>query len=145
MSLVICPYLSIILTRKNREVFNTEVVLRYHLESNVHFGVEKTCPKCFKGFPGVDSEWVEDMRFKKSHCTKPPIVRLASHLTSNSEDCAIKRTKRFGHVFHLLTGGYLGVVYDDHMRVSFKVVEEPSPELPLGDDYDDLDRGFRNW
>ena len=117
--------------------------MEIHLLSNMHFGVDYQCPKCFHRFD--DDYWHPDSKKRVLHIKKHPLVRLAAHLTSNSVDCAIKRTKRFGHIFHMLTGGYLGVVYDERERAGFRVIEEPSPELPIGDDYDELDRGFRNW
>ncbi|KAL9100675.1 MAG: hypothetical protein Q9163_003982 [Psora crenata] len=97
-----------------------------HLQSGYHYGTDNQCVKCLK-------------KFQEVH-------QLIAHMESDSIRCGIKWTHRYGHIIHILSGGFLGVVRDENDRPYIKEVDEPEPAAPvLADDDDYRDPYYTSW
>ena len=46
-----------------------------------------------------------------------------------SVKCYVKQSQRFGHIVHILSGGFLGVERDEENRPFFTQVDEPSADV----------------
>ena len=68
-------------------------------------------------------------------------MALIAHMESSSERCRIKDTQDFGHVLHVVSGGYLGVTgrhQDGSIKIEAPVVDkEERHKLPVDVDDDD--------
>ncbi|KAL9128486.1 MAG: hypothetical protein Q9217_002836 [Psora testacea] len=100
--------------------------LKEHLQSGYHYGTDNQCVKCLKKFEKVD--------------------RLIAHMESDSIRCGIKWTRRYGHIIHILSGGFLGVARDEYGRPHLKEVENPDPAAPISVEEDDFcDPCYASW
>ena len=108
----------------HREAFNQLDHLRLHLASGFHQGTDHRCLKCLKIF-------------------KSPAA-LTAHMESNSERCKIRDSNAYGHVLHVVSGGFLRVTgrhADGSIKVEAPTMEEieeqNSQTLPphLDEDY----------
>ena len=99
--------------------------LKDHLQSGYHYGTDNQCVKCLKKFDKV--------------------YQLVAHMESDSIRCGVKYTRRYGHMIHILSGGFLGVLRDEEDRPYLKEVVEPNPEAPVVDEDDYRDPYYTGW
>ena len=95
-----------------RQAFNNLAYLRDHLASGCHQGTDNRCLKCLKVF-------------------KSPIA-LTAHMESNSERCKIRDTQAYGHVLHMVSGGFLKVTGrhgDGSIKVEAPTMEEIEEQM----------------
>ena len=96
----------------HREAFNQLEHLRLHLASGFHQGTDHRCLKCLKIF-------------------KSPAA-LTAHMESNSERCKIRDTNAYGHVLHVVSGGFLKVTgrhADGSIKVEAPTMEEIEEQI----------------
>ena len=96
--------------------------LKYHLSSGYHQGTDHRCLKCLKIF-------------------KSPMALIA-HMESDSERCRMKDTDGFGHVLHVVSGGFLGVTgrhEDGSIKIQAQVVEKEERHILRLEESDDGD------
>ena len=83
-----------------------------HLASGVHQGTDHRCLKCLKVF-------------------KSPAA-LTAHMESSSERCKIRESCSYGHVLHVVTGGFLKVIgrhADGSIKVEAPTMEELEEQM----------------
>ena len=96
----------------HREAFNQLDHLRLHLGSGFHQGTDHRCLKCLKIF-------------------KSPAA-LTAHMESSSERCKIRETQAYGHVLHVVSGGFLKVTgrhADGSIKVEAPTMEEIEEQI----------------
>ncbi len=92
--------------------------MKMHLSSGVHHGTDHRCIKCLKLFGSTTA--------------------LIAHMESGSERCGIRDTKRFGHVIHIISGGFLGMEGRDER--DFPVIKPVDKPDGINNTLSDLDR-----
>lgn len=96
----------------HREAFNELEHLKLHLASGFHQGTTHRCLKCLKVF-------------------KSPAA-LTAHMESNSERCKIRNSNAYGHVLHVVSGGFLKVTgrhADGSIKVEAPTMEEIEEQM----------------
>ncbi|KAG8530245.1 uncharacterized protein KY384_004745 [Bacidia gigantensis] len=122
-----------------KATYKRRIGLLNHLVSGYHWGTDYACVACSKRFdidknqPIIDGV-VMSLRdfyhdgispaFKKN----PPLVRLITHM-EKSDSCGIKKSEKYGHIVHILTGGFLGILRDEENRPYFVQVDEPTADV----------------
>lgn len=95
-----------------RQAFDELGNLKTHLASGFHQGTDDRCLKCLKVF-------------------KSPAA-LTAHMESNSERCKIRETSAYGHVLHVVSGGFLKVTgrhADGSLKVEAPTMEELEEQM----------------
>ncbi|CAF9918710.1 MAG: hypothetical protein ALECFALPRED_000791 [Alectoria fallacina] len=101
-----CPF------SKCPETYNDLNQLKMHLASGFHQGTDHRCLKCLKVF-------------------KSPAA-LTAHMESSSERCKIRETNAYGHVLHVVSGGFLKVTgrhADGSLKVEAPTMEEIEEQM----------------
>ena len=94
------------------QVYDRLDLLRSHLASGIHQGTDHRCMKCLKVF-------------------KSPAA-LTAHMESNSERCKIRDTNAYGHILHVVSGGFLKVTgrhADGSLKVEAPTMEEMEEQM----------------
>ena len=94
------------------DVFNRHDLLILHLTSGIHQGTDHRCMKCLKIF-------------------KSPAA-LTAHMESSSERCKIRETNAYGHILHVVSGGFLKVTgrhADGSLKVEAPTMEEMEEQM----------------
>ena len=96
----------------SHETYNDLNMLKMHLSSGVHQGTDNRCMKCLKIF-------------------KSPAA-LTAHMESSSERCKIRESNAYGHILHVVSGGFLKVVgrhADGSLKVEAPTMEEMEEQM----------------
>lgn len=94
------------------DAYNEVSMLKMHLASGVHQGTDHRCMKCLKIF-------------------KSPAA-LTAHMESSSERCKIRETSSYGHILHVVSGGFLKVTgryADGSLKVEAPTMEEMEEQM----------------
>ena len=95
-----------------RESYYELSQLKLHLASGYHQGTDHRCLKCLKVF-------------------KSPAA-LTAHMESSSERCKIRESTAYGHVLHVVSGGFLKVTgrhADGSIKVEAPTMEEIEEQM----------------